>query len=109
MKISIDKNVVEFVPANSEETAALETLWRIMVDCMKDNKKLEPIGEYVPQKENKARFVLEGIKGGQTEYSKEHQAPADATYYCAVCNKYMKVKAGGDLPLCCGRLMENLD
>ncbi|MCB2181721.1 MAG: hypothetical protein KQH63_06840 [Desulfobulbaceae bacterium] len=109
MKITIDKNVVEFVPENNEETSSLTTLWRVMVDCMKDNKKLEPIGEYVPEKENLARFVLEGIKGGRTEYAHDQQAPAAGTYYCAVCNKYMNVKAGADLPLCCGRIMENMD
>ena len=109
MKITIDKNVVEFVPENNEETSSLTVLWRVMVDCMRDNKKLEPIGEYVPEKENLARFVLEGIKGGQTEYDHTHQAADDATYYCSVCNKYMNVKSGDDLPLCCGKTMENMD
>ena len=109
MKITIDKNVVEFVPENNEETSSLTALWRVMVDCLRDNKKLEPIGEYVPTKENKASFVLEGIKGGKTEYDHDHKAAADATYICAVCNKYMNVKAGDDLPLCCGRVMESVD
>ena len=48
MKISVDKNIVEFVPESDQETGQLETLWNTIVDCVKFNKKLVPIGEYVP-------------------------------------------------------------
>ena len=60
MKIAIDKELVEFEPESDEETAMMETLWRLMVDCVKFNKKLVPVGEYIPQKRNLARFVVEG-------------------------------------------------
>lgn len=60
MKISVEKNVVEFVPDNEQETAQLEILWNTIVDCVKFNRKLVPIGEYVPQKTNMARFAIEG-------------------------------------------------
>jgi len=30
-----------------------------MVDCVRFNKKLVPVGEYIPQKNNLARFVVE--------------------------------------------------
>jgi len=109
MKITIDKNVVEFVPEKNEETASLNTLWRILLDCMGDNKMLNPIGEYIPEKQNLARFVIEGIPGGITKRSSEAQAEADAAYYCEICNKYMNVKAGDDLPLCCGKIMICMD
>ena len=59
MKIKVDKNVVEFVPENTQETTDLEKLWNKIVDCVKFNKKLVPIGEYVPQKSNLARFAIE--------------------------------------------------
>lgn len=59
MKITLDKNVVEFVPESNEETIDLEKLWNTIVDCVKFNKKLVPIGEYVPQKANLARFAIE--------------------------------------------------
>ena len=59
MKIRVENNVVEFVPANEQETDQLETLWNTIVDCVKFNKKLVPIGEYVPQKSNLARFAIE--------------------------------------------------
>ena len=60
MQIKIEKNVVEFVPQNDAETTELQALWNTIVDCVKFNKKLTPIGEYVPQKSNTARFSIEG-------------------------------------------------
>ena len=108
MKIKVDKNVVEFSPESPQETADMEVLWRVMVDCMKFNKKMTPIGEYVPTKEDMARFVIEGVTGGKTEWT-EHTSSDDNSYYCAICNKYMNVKKGERIPLCCGKEMETLD
>jgi hypothetical protein len=59
MKISIDKNTVELIPQNDQETMQLQQLWNTIVDCVKFNKKLVPIGEYIPQKSNQARFAIE--------------------------------------------------
>jgi hypothetical protein len=59
MKISVEKNVVELTPESSDETKQLQKLWNTIVDCVKFNKKLVPIGEYVPQKNNLARFAIE--------------------------------------------------
>ena len=59
MKITIDKNLVEFLPEGEDETATMEELWKLMVDCVRFNKKLVPVGEYIPQKSNLARFVVE--------------------------------------------------
>lgn len=42
IRINIDKNLVEFTPENSEETAKLQQLWRLMVDCARFNKKNGP-------------------------------------------------------------------
>ncbi len=60
MKIKTDKNLVEFIPETDDEIAAMEELWRLMVDCVRFSKKLVPVGEYIPQKNNLARFVVEG-------------------------------------------------
>lgn len=109
MKITIDNNVVELVPENKDETSSLTVLWRILIDCLGDNKMLNPIGEYIPEKNNLARFVIEGIPGGITKRSSDKHAEADAAYYCAICNKYMNVKAGDELPMCCGKIMEFMD
>lgn len=108
MKIAIEKNVVEFMPENNGETQDMEILWRIMVDCLNANKRLSPIGEFIPAKNNLARFVIEGIPGGITQRV-DQTAAEDATYYCATCNKYMKVAKDEGLPTCCGNVMENMD
>lgn len=108
MQITLDRNVVEFVPENGAETASMEVLWRVIVDCLKENKKLVPIGEYVPSKENLARFVIEGVPGGQTQWA-EQTAQKDCTYICTICNKYMFVQSGQAVPCCCGRAMESAD
>lgn len=59
MKIIIDKNLVEFTPENDQEKKELEKLWNTVVDCVKFNKKLVPVGEYTPAKNKLARFVIE--------------------------------------------------
>lgn len=107
MKIHIDRNVVEFIPENEQETASMETLWRVVVDCAADNKRLTAIGEYIPTKENLARFVVEGLPG-VTTYT-EDKAVEACTVICTTCNKYMQLKGGDPIPVCCGRAMETVD
>jgi len=109
MKISVDKNVVEITPESEQETASLEVLWKIIIDCYGDNKKLVPMGQFVPGVNTLARFNIEGVTGGPTVYSEDKKAPKDETYYCDTCNKYMKVKGGEAVPLCCGRDMEGIE
>ncbi|SDP33294.1 hypothetical protein [Desulforhopalus singaporensis] len=109
MKISIDRNVVEIKPESEQETASLNVLWKIIIDCYGDNKKLAPMGQFVPGIDNVARFNIEGVRGGTTVYNEEKTAPEDNTYYCHTCNKYMNVKTGTAIPLCCGKEMEVID
>ena len=59
MKISMDKNLVEFTPENDKEKEELNELWKVVVDCVKFNKKLVPVGEYLPGKNDFARFAVE--------------------------------------------------
>ncbi len=59
MKIDIDKNLVEFTPETDKEKEQLEALWRTVVDCVKFNKKLVPVGEYIPSENKLARFAIE--------------------------------------------------
>jgi len=107
MKIAVDRNVVEFVPESPQETADMEVLWRVVVDCVQDSKRMTPIGEYIPVKSNTARFVIEGVPGGTT-YT-DQTVGEDCTVYCAVCNKYANLKTGDSIPNCCGKPMENID
>lgn len=107
MKIQIDKNVVEFLPETEQETVSLETLWRVVVDCAADNKRLTAIGEYIPMKQNLARFVIEGVPG-TTVYT-DDKAVEECTVFCTTCNKYMHLKDGDAIPVCCGRPMDTVD
>ena len=59
MKIDVGKKLVELTPESEEETKALSALWNLVVDCAKSNKKLVPVGEYVPIKKNVAAFAIE--------------------------------------------------
>jgi hypothetical protein len=107
MKIHVDKNIVEFLPENEQETADLETLWRVVVDCAQENKRMTAIGEYIPMKQNLARFVIEGVSA-TTIYTDEHVVDA-CTVVCATCNKFMRLKSGDAVPLCCGHPMDMVD
>lgn len=107
MKITIDKNIIEFQPENPQETTDMETLWRMLVDCVQDNKRIEPIGEFIPTKSNVARFIIEGISS-KTEYT-DDQVQEECTVVCTTCNKYMHLKPGDKVPVCCGRAMEGVD
>ena len=48
MKINIEKNLVEFTPENADETIKLQSLWRMMVDCARSNRKPVHIRGYNP-------------------------------------------------------------
>lgn len=109
MKIDIQKNLVEFTPENAEETAKLEGLWKLMVDCVRFNRKMVPVGEYVPQKNNMARFVIETAKGEEIDEYPEVFVDRECRCFCQTCNKYVVLKAGDQIPPCCGKLMEILD
>jgi len=109
MQISIDKNLVEFKPDNADETAKLEGLWRLMVDCARFNKKMVPVGAYIPKDDNIARFAIEGLESGSADDYPEVYAEADCRCYCQTCNKYVELKKGERIPPCCGKLMEVLD
>ena len=108
MRIVVDKNVIEFVPETPQEVADLDVLWKIIIDCYGENKKIVPMGNFIPGQDKVARFYIEGIQGGKTTYS-EHKAREDCTYLCAICNKYINLKAGDTIPLCCGKEMEPID
>jgi hypothetical protein len=109
MKINIEKNLVEFTPENADEKTKIEALWRLMVDCVRFNKKLVPIGEYIPANNDFARFVIEGEKGGSSDGYPEVYAEKECRAYCQTCNKFVELKKGDRIPPCCGKLMEILD
>lgn len=113
MKIDIDKNLVEFTPETADEKVKLEALWRTVVDCARFNKRLVPVGQYVPSQNEFARFAIESIVEQDVApdddgYPKAY-ADTDCRCYCQTCNKYVELKKGDRIPPCCSKLMEVLD
>ena len=109
MKIKLDKSIVEFIPENAAETAELEALWVRMGNCEGDNKKLEPMGVYIPSEKNVAQFHIAGLSEQEKNAVPVFLAPYDTDVYCSTCNKTVHVKKGEQIPICCGKLMEILD
>jgi len=46
-------------PENAREKEELNQLWTIIIDCVKDNKKLVPVGQYLPGMKEVATFNIE--------------------------------------------------
>ncbi len=109
MKITIEKNLVNFCPENDNETSDVERLWRMLVDCTGSSLKLAPVGEYIPAKENSASFYIEGLKGDSSAPTEGVVLDHDARVCCFICNKFIDLKAGDRSPLCCGQPMEVMD
>jgi hypothetical protein len=59
MKIYEKDGLIRFAPESDEETNQLSALWNMLIDCVGYNKKLVPVGEYVPHKKNEAQFTVE--------------------------------------------------
>lgn len=109
MKIEMVKSRVIFSPENAEEKAKLESLWKVLIDCVDSSRKLVPIGEYVSQKgETGASFHIEGLEPHDQVYA-DVKVDQDSSVYCNICNKLMNLKAGEAIPLCCGQLMVIVD
>lgn len=109
MQINFEKNVVEFYPEDPEEKAKIEQLWRVLIDCNGQAKKLVPIGDFEPQKgHNAAMFLIEGLEKDDKEFVGV-QVDEDCVCYCRNCNKQVNLKKGDIIPLCCGKVMEIID
>ncbi len=106
MKIEIKKSQVVLSPENDEEKAKLTAVWKILVDCVGDSRKLVPVGEYIPQKSDKgASFYIEGLEDESSSFV-EVKVESDEQVYCKTCNKLLSLKAGDVIPICCGKMMD---
>ena len=111
MRIKLHKDMVEFIPESPAETAELEALWVRMGNCVGQDKHLAPIGVYDPRdsQRNVARFHIGGLSQAEANAAPVVIAPYDTDVYCVTCNKTVHVKAGEQIPICCGKVMEILD
>ncbi len=59
MKIELEGTLLKMTPENNREKEELNQLWTIIIDCVKDNKKLVPVGQYLPGMKEVATFNIE--------------------------------------------------
>ncbi|MCS7150585.1 MAG: hypothetical protein N2Z40_06765 [Caldimicrobium sp.] len=105
MRIEIEGAVVRLIPETERERMELNGLWELVAKCEEENRKLLPLGMYVPGSSAYAQFYVEGLK-----------AQADPTkglrklrYVCMICNRMEEYPEDKPTPICCGQPMYNMD
>jgi len=59
MKIELEGTLIKMMPETDREKKELNQLWTILIDCVKENKKLVPVGQYIPGMKEVATFNIE--------------------------------------------------
>ena len=59
MKIELEGTLLKMIPENDREKAELDSMWKIIIGCVKEGKKLVPVGQYVPGSKEVAVFNIE--------------------------------------------------
>ena len=59
MKIELSGTLVSFTPETGQEKEEINQLWMILIDCVNKNKKLVPVGVYIPGIKEVAVFNIE--------------------------------------------------
>jgi hypothetical protein len=59
MKIELEGSLLKMTPENDREKTELNQLWTLIIDCAKDNRKLVPVGQYLPGTKEVATFNIE--------------------------------------------------
>jgi hypothetical protein len=59
MKIEFEGTLVKLHPENAQEIAQLDKLWRVVVGCVAEGKKLVPVGQFIPGTSASANFNVE--------------------------------------------------
>lgn len=59
MKIEREGTLIRFIPESDREKNDLNQLWNTVLDCVNQNKKLVPVGEYIKGIKEVATFNIE--------------------------------------------------
>lgn len=59
MKIELEGTLLRLIPENEREKGELNQLWTVIIDCVRENKKLVPVGQYIPGMKEVATFNIE--------------------------------------------------
>lgn len=105
MKIEIEGAIIKLIPESDREIEDLNRMWELIARCEEENRKILPLGIYVPGTSPYAQFYIEGI-----------QAKADlrknirrVRYVCMICNRMEEYPEDRPTPICCGQPMHNMD
>jgi hypothetical protein len=109
MKIVYQKKIVALTPDTAEERVMLQAVWRLLIDCNGEARKLAPIGEFVTAKHHPAQFVIEGPGAEKLPEYPLVVVDEDCKVCCDICNRMQDLKRGDKIPLCCGKMMEFMD
>lgn len=81
MKIEIEGAIIKLIPENEREVSELNNLWELVARCEEENRKLLPLGVYVPGSTPYAQFYVEGLKVSTST----HREIRKIRYVCMVC------------------------
>ncbi len=59
MKVELEGTLLKLHPENDREKTELNQLWTKIIGCVRDGKKLVPVGEYIPGSKEVAVFNIE--------------------------------------------------
>jgi hypothetical protein len=59
MKIELEGSLLKMIPENDREKTELNQMWTIIIGCVKEGKKLVPVGQYLPGVKEEAVFNIE--------------------------------------------------
>jgi len=105
MKIEIEGAVIRLIPESEREVKELNELWELVARCEEENRKLLPLGVYVPGSSPYAQFYVEGLSR-KVEPSKVIRK---VRYVCMICNRMEEYPEDRPTPVCCSQPMHNLD
>jgi hypothetical protein len=59
MRIELEGSLLKMTPENDREKSELNQLWTVIISCVSENRKLVPVGEYIPGVKDVAVFNIE--------------------------------------------------
>ena len=105
MKIKIDGAIIHFIPETQEEIKDLDHLWKVIGMCETENRKLLPLGHFVPGVSESAQFYVEGLKAKSNPYTSTNKI----RYVCMVCNRMEEYPETSPNAICYGKPMYRMD
>jgi len=105
MKIRIDGAIIHLILETQEEVNSLDRLWKVIGMCESENRKLLPLGHFIPGVSESAQFYVEGLE----RKSDLSDSIKKIRYVCMICNRMEEYLEASPNPVCCGRPMYRMD